>query len=225
MTRFFRYFHAVVFICFSSLMAAQNEMSKWYLGNFAALDFSTNPPTSLANGAMATWEGCSSIADSAGNLLFYTNGVKVWTKAHVLMANGNGLYGENTSSQSALIVKQPGNTTIYFVFTADGFGLRYSVIDMSLAAGMGSVTVKNLPVSAPSTERLCGTRHCNGTDIWVLSHETGSNTFCANLVTAAGVNTIAVLSPVGSNLFTPNNIGCMKVSPNGKKLGMALFAS
>lgn len=225
MFRFLKYFFIAVFLNFSSQATAQNQESKWYLGNFAALDFATNPPTSLANGAMTTWEGCSSMADSTGSLLFYTNGVKVWNKSHVLMANGTGLYGDNSSSQSALIVKQPGNTTIYFIFTTNGGGLNYSIVDMGLAAGMGSVTAKNLPVYSPSTERLCGTRHCNGTDIWVISHELGSDVFCANLVTAAGVNTTPVMSAAGTTLNIPNNIGCMKVSPNGKKLGTALFGS
>jgi gliding motility-associated-like protein len=225
MSPFLKYFHALVWMCLSNLTLAQNEVSKWYLGNYAALDFSTNPPTSLANGAMATWEGCSSIAGPAGNLLFYTNGVKVWNQSHLVMANGAGLYGDNSSSQSALIVKQPGSSTIYFVFTTDGFGLSYSVVDMSLAAGMGSVTIKNVPVNSSSTERLCGARHCNSTDVWIISHDNGSNEFLANLVTATGVNTTAIVSPVGSNLYGTNTIGCMKVSPNGKKLGTALFAS
>ncbi len=207
------------------LSSQTNEVTKWYFGNGAALDFSTNPPTSIANGSLSTWEGCSSIADASGNLLFYTNGVKVWNRWHLVMANGNGLAGENSSSQSALIVRQPGSSDIYFIFTTDGGfnGLCYSVVDMSLAAGMGSVTTKNIPLQLPSTERLCGTKHCNGQDIWVISHDHYSDAFRANLVTSSGVNTVAVISNVGTALYGTNKIGCMKVSPNGKKIGMALY--
>jgi gliding motility-associated-like protein len=221
MIRHFKYFSLIIFALLNGRTSSQNEAKKWYFGNNCALDFSTSPPTILAGSAISTWEGCSSIADGSGNLLFYTNGIDVWNKSHVLMANGTGLAGDNSSSQSALIVKQPGSATNYFIFTTDGRsnGLRYSMVDMNLAAGMGSVTVKNVLISPSSTERLCGTKHCNGTDVWVISHDIG-NVFRANLVTAAGVNTTGVLSSIGTHM---TGMGCMKVSPNGKKLGAANY--
>jgi gliding motility-associated-like protein len=223
MIRSLQYLCVLVVCCCGHIASSQSETWKWYFGNFAALDFSTQPPTNLANGAIATWEGCSSVADLSGNLLFYTNGITVWNKSHLVMANGAGLMGGNSSSQSALIVKQPGNANIYFIFTTDGGGngLRYSTVDISLATGMGSVTAKNLLINAPSTERLCGTKHCNGTDVWVISHDSYSANFRANLVTASGVNITPVLSNSGSGM---SSVGCMKVSPNGKKLGAAIYA-
>lgn len=223
MIRFLKYFLAVVFTGLGCVALSQNEVKKWYFGSNGALDFATNPPTSLANSAMAAWEGCSSVADASGNLLFYTNGLSVWNQSHAVMANGTGLLGDIGSAQGALIVKQPGNPSIYFIFTTDngGDGLRYSVVDMSLAAGMGAVTVKNTAIHAPSTERLCGVKHCNGTDTWVISNDLGSGAFRANLVTAAGVNTVAVISSAGPG--AGGNAGCMKVSPNGRKLAAAHY--
>lgn len=62
------------------------------------------------------------------------------------MANGTALQGNASSTQSGVIIKQPGNTNLDHVFTtaaqAAAAGLRYSVVDMNLAAGNGSVTVK-----------------------------------------------------------------------------------
>lgn len=225
MVYFLKYILAVIFAGFCCMAVSQNQTKRWYFGNYCSLDFATNPPTSQANGAMATWEGCSSVADALGNLLFYTNGVRVWNQSHALMPNGTGLLGENASSQSALIVKQPGSSPLYFIFTASYNGLNYSVVDMSLAAGTGSVTVKNTLLFASSSERLCGTMHCNGRDVWVMSHDMYANTFRAYLLTAAGISNAPVLSSAGSTLFGTNSIGCMKISPNGKKLGMALFST
>jgi hypothetical protein len=159
---------------------AQNETKKWCFGVKAGLDFTTNAALTFTT-AMTTSEGSSSIADSFGNLLFYTNGVSVWNKNHVLMANGNSLMGDISTTQSALIVKQPGSQTLYYIFTADNDGevngLRYSIVDMTLAAGLGSVTAKNIPLYTPTTEKLCGVRHCNGTDVWILSHKWNSDSF------------------------------------------------
>jgi hypothetical protein len=53
------------------------------------------------------------------------------------MANGSSLLGNYSAFQGSLIVKQPGNLDIYYLFTLDDVGgpdgLRYHVIDMSLA--------------------------------------------------------------------------------------------
>jgi hypothetical protein len=209
--------------CFNT--NGQNETTKWYFGKFAALDFSTNPPTSLNNSSMTTQEGCASIADpNTGNLLFYTDGITIWNKNHLPMANGTGLMGNFSTTQSAIIVKQPGNSNIYFVITVDlqgsSNGLRYSVVDMSLVTGTGSVTIKNTLLYAPSTEKVTGVRHCNGTDIWIVSHEFNTDNFRSYLLTSAGMSMTPVISQVGS-VHGVSGQGYMRVSSNGKKLACA----
>ncbi len=224
---------AVISVLVQAAVFAQNEGAKWYFHAAAGLDFMTSPPTNIVNSAMGAAtsfnEGTSSIADANGNLLFYTDGLTIWNKANNIMANGSGLLGHVSTSQAALIVKQPGNASIYFVFTQDEAvglvpdGLRYSTVDMSLAAGMGSVTVKNTLLFAANTEKLCGVRHCNGIDVWVLSHDYPGTGFRANLVTALGVNPVPVISSIGTNIALASNTqGCLKASPSGKKLGLGI---
>jgi gliding motility-associated-like protein len=207
---------------------SQNENTKWYFGTFAGLDFMTAPPTVLTNGAMSTTEGCASIADGAGNLLFYTDGSTVYNSSQVMMANGNALLGNGSAAQSCVIIKRPGNSTEYYIFTVQGLwgaaGLNYSIVDMALAGGQGSVTVKNTPLyAAACAEKITATRHCNGTDFWILIHEfSNTNNFRAYQLTSAGMNPTAVVSPIGNTIGPPSlfYLGCMKLSPNGRKLGM-----
>lgn len=210
-----------VLLFLSMQLLSQNEAAKWYFGNHCGLDFSTNPPSPLPSPSIVGGEGCAAISDAAGNALFYTEGENIWDQSHAVMANGSGLLGNQSSTQSALIVKQPGNSSIYFVFTqgANVSGLSYSVVDMSLAAGMGSVTVKNVPLYSPSCEKICGAVHCNGTDIWVLSHAPLTNVFYSHLVTAAGISAVPVSSAVGSNASN-YTVGALKISPNGRKVAM-----
>jgi len=52
---------------------AQGENDNWYFGNKAALNFSNTVPTVINNSAMNSLEGCGSISDSNGNLLFYAD--------------------------------------------------------------------------------------------------------------------------------------------------------
>ncbi|MCU0360809.1 MAG: T9SS type A sorting domain-containing protein [Bacteroidia bacterium] len=204
---------------------AQNENTKWYFGGYAALDFMTNPPTVLNNSSMLANEGCSSVADAAGNLLFYTDGATVWNKQHSTMANGTGLFGGTSNAQSVIIVKQPNNPNLYYVFT-NGGKLFYSIVDMSLAAGIGSVTTKNAPLDTVNCmEQLCATKHGNGSDYWIVIHEQSyfNNNFKAYLLTAVGVNTTATISSVGT-IYASLKIGCMKFSPTGQKLCIAVNA-
>jgi hypothetical protein len=214
------------FLFFTS--SSQNELTKWYFGDKAGLDFMTNPPTILTNSAMWTNYGVTSVSDAAGSILFYSKGDTVWNKNHQVMANGTGLYGfGNAGLQTCLTVKQPGNNNIYFIFTQRAVnpvpsttiaGVNYSIIDMNLAAGNGSVTVKNSPLyTGACHDGLSAVRHCNGNDVWVMCHEAYNNTFRAYSLSAAGVNTAAVLSVPGGIVSVVGGMH-MKFSSDGKKL-------
>ena len=97
----------LVFIINETLYS-QNEGNNWYFGNKAGLSFNTDPPTPLTNGQLSTGEGCAAVSDLNGNLLFYTDGIYVYNKMHNVMPNGSGLMGDPSSTQSAIIVPQPG---------------------------------------------------------------------------------------------------------------------
>ncbi|MBX3163152.1 MAG: T9SS type A sorting domain-containing protein [Bacteroidetes bacterium] len=214
------------FVAFVYCGQAQNENTKWYFGLHVGLDFMTNPPSIINNSAMHAGEGCSSIADTAGNTLFYTNGITVWNKQNNVMANGAGLLGDLSSTQSALIIKLPYSANLYYIFTAAAWGgttgISYSIVDMNLAAGMGSVTVKNAPLFKNyCTEQLTAVKHANGVDFWIMTHELVTNNFRAYLFSAVGISTVAVVSSAG----TPHNqyVGSMKCSPSGQKLASVLM--
>lgn len=218
-------------ICFSGLLYSQNEFSKWYFGYFAGLDFSTSPSVVMTTGSLNTVEGCATVCDNTGNLLFYTDGVIVRNSAHALMSNGTGLFGNSSSTQSAIIVKQPGNNNFYYIFTTPAFGsstgVCYSIVDISLAAGLGSVTVKNASLTSATCEKQVAVRHCNGRDVWIVTHDYNSNQFRSFLLTDAGINSAQVISAIGETIIgsTSAAIGHIKISPDGKKLAMATFTS
>ena len=138
----------------------QKEASNWYFGDRAGIRFNNDGTvTELTNGKLSTIEGCTTISDANGNLLFYTDGVTVWNRNHNAMPNGFGLFGDPSSTQSAIVVPQPNNPNLYYIFTVDtsvnqndpNYGFNYSVVDMTLNVGLGNVTTKNsnlLPVSS-----------------------------------------------------------------------------
>lgn len=209
----------------STNLIAQNQASNWVFGVRAGLNFNFGYPIPFNGALIDTPEGCSSISDRLGNLLFYSDGIDVWTRNHTIMQNGTGLLGDKSSTQSALIVPNPDNDDIFYIFTVDdrgrSGGLRYSEVDMTLDGGLGAVTGnKNILLANPTTEKITAIESSDGRSIWVISHRWMSNEYIAFLVSDTGVNTTPVVSAVGSmhDGDINNTIGYLKASPNREKI-------
>ena len=211
------------------LSFSQNEAAIWYFGSNAGLDFSGGTPVAITDGQITTSEGCSTISDQNGDLLFYTDGVHVWNKNHTYMENGTQLMGYWSATQSSLVVANPLNNGIFYIFTVDGMenylanGFRYSVVDLNQNNGLGAVTDKNILLFSPSCEKITAVKHANGSDIWVVAHKWESNDFYSYLVTSAGIEN-PVISSVGlqhtGNIR--NSIGYIKASVQGDRIALAI---
>lgn len=207
-------------------ITAQKQGNIWYFGRNAGVSFNSGAPVALTDGVINQSEGCASIADANGQLLFYTNGSQVWNRNHVVMPNGNGLRGQNISAQSAIVVPMPQSKDLYYVFTigdwtntAAGYGLNYSVVDMSRNNGLGDVTTRNGPLVENAREQVTAVHHSNCQDVWIITHEKGNtNRFHAFLLTAAGINPTPVTSAVGMTYNGGNRYGYLKASHDGKKI-------
>ncbi|MBC8754506.1 T9SS type B sorting domain-containing protein [Kordia sp. YSTF-M3] len=219
-----------IFLFFCTSLNAQRETANWFFGVNAGLDFNSGTPVILDNGQVNTLEGCSTISDANGALLFYTDGVTVWNRVHGIMSNGTDLIGSQTSTQSSIIIPNPGNPNIYYIFTTDvvdaysanpnqSNGFNYSIVDISLAGGLGAVTTKNINLLSSTSEKVSASLSSDG-NYWVVTHR--NNQFFSFKVTAAGVDTNPVTSNVLPNISDYRNIrGSMKISPNGRKLAIA----
>jgi hypothetical protein len=217
------------FFFFTSFVFSQQEASNWYFGQNAGIKFHPDGSvTALADGQLNTLEGCATLSDGNGNLMFYTDGTTVYNKNHQIMLNGTGLKGHNSSTQSATIIQKPGSTTLFYVFTTTAVamidGLQYSEIDISLDGGLGAVTAnKNILIYTPTCEKLSVVKHSNNTDFWIITHGWDNNTFYSYLISASGVSTNPVSTNTGSVVGGSNEFrsqGYMKISPDGTKLAL-----
>lgn len=223
----------------------QKEAYNWYFGQNAGISFNSGTATAVTDGKLTTFEGCSSISDANGNLLFYTDGRKVWNKNHVQMLNSfpTLLKGDPSSTQSGIIIPKPGSSTAYYIFTVDmqagmaliagdvdgtSNGMMYSEVDMTADSGRGAIVLlnKNLFITKPTTEGLTAVKDADGTGYWVVTHGVNNNSYMAYHITSSGVNTTPVISNSGPVVSaTPNYpnfgggaAGYMKISPNGEKI-------
>jgi gliding motility-associated-like protein len=212
---------------------AQREANIWYFGRYLGLDFNSGAPVPLNDGQLNTTEGVATISDANGSLLFYTEGTKIWNKVHQVMPNGTGLFGDLSSTQSAIIVPKIGDPARYYVITVDQLsgprGLNYSIVNMTLDNGKGDVELKNIHLQSNVTEKVTAVKHCNNRDIWIVAHGSVSDIYYSFLVSAAGINLTPVVSHAGVVLpgvvapssFDSSALGYLKASPNGKKIAAA----
>ncbi|PQJ77949.1 T9SS type B sorting domain-containing protein [Polaribacter porphyrae] len=238
-------FSLIIFLLFTLNIFSQKEANIWYFGENAGIDFNESPPRFLLNGQINTLEGCSSFSDSNGNLLFYSDGIKVFDRNHNLMTYTNGnraddLKGDPSSTQSGMIIPKPGSSTIYYLFTVDdgpsfnnnggitedGKGLNYYTIDMSLNNGNGQLIDENNDgvfftdlsngLHNDWTEKVAAVRGKECNTFWVVSAD--NTNFYSFKIDDSGVNLTPVPSPV--NNFVSGR-GYLKLSPDGSKLAIA----
>jgi hypothetical protein len=214
------------------------EYFNWHFGNHAAVTFKTPDlePISYPNSAMKTNEGCSSISDMDTNLLFYTDGVTVWNRYNNVMSNGLGLKGNISSTQSAMIIKKPGNENLYYIFNVGVAGehkddnFRYSIVDMNANSGAGEVIEKNIQIHNKMVdEKQTAIKHKNGEDYWLIAHEAKSDTFVIALLTKNGIESVKTqkIGPDYYKKFPEGSvfIGQMKSSIRGDRIAAVALSA
>lgn len=175
----------------------------------------------------------ANITNSAGDLLFSTNGAYVANAAGDTMLNGSGLSpGAYTAQfpdglflpQGVLILPKPDTPDKYYLFhctiddqpTLAGHYLYLTTVDMSLNGGDGAVVSKNQVIVEDvfNYGRLTAVRHANGRDWWVFCHKIDTDIFYRLLVTPAGI-TIDGTQAIGA--VRPADAGQVCFSPDGGK--------
>lgn len=234
---------------------AQEESSWWVFGDGAAVEFTPNPQNRssepfVANSGLDTDEGVGAISDEQGNLLFFTDGSTVWNRNGNIMPNGTGLFGNFSSTQSAIVVKAPETPNVYFIFTVGDFstGLAYSRIEMNLNGGLGDVVsgIKNVILIDSSAEKVAATIKTNSTNAYVMTFaesnataaSPGSGDFNALFawevrgIPGAGISFVfpnPVPQSSNSNLgwfpvtngASGSDNGMLRISPDGTKVAIA----
>jgi hypothetical protein len=176
----------------------------------------------------------ANITDSIGNLLFYTNGIKIIDHSDSVMHNGDSLNPSpiTTSFQSLglpivqndIILQKPGSSNLFYLFheTIDNGALEtyeiyYSVIDMNLNGGLGGVIQKNTIFLQDTLARgqVTACKHANGRDWWLIVPEYSHPAYYVFMVTP---DTIQLCSKqiIGNRTYE----GQAAFSPDGSHYGM-----
>jgi gliding motility-associated-like protein len=212
--------------------------NQWYFGEMAGLDFNiinglAPPPRAITDAnQMFSEEGCASISDSDGQLLFYTNGRTVWNRNHDVMpvldptAISTSLGGDSTASQGTLILPFMDDETMFYIFTAeevygDGqYDIKYAIVDMKKESANGAIILKDLVLAEDMAEKI--TASSFNVSSWLVTHGFGNNNFRTHLVSDRGIESV-IHTPIGEVLdaqFPEQASGSMKFN-----VGVTNFAN
>jgi hypothetical protein len=205
----------------STLLFGQKQDYVWPIGyqseglgraSGETINFNYTPPRvdSVLGGVSTVKVSAGICDDSTGNLLFYTNGVKVCNRAGELLLNSDNITDCDPIHgcdflQSSLVLPYPNHPNQYILFahTYTIFNIngrseymvipfKYSVIDMSVMQGRGSVIEKNTILINDSLMlgSITACRHANGRDWWVLINKHQSTLWYRVLVSPSGVRVV-----------------------------------
>ena len=216
---------AIILSIISMSAHSQHRDNIWMMGIYAAfipysnyyyMDFTNgNPDTVVQYRKMPMYITNASICDTAGNLLFYTNGEWIANADGDTLLNSQnfnpGYYTQYYSpvglgfSQAALFLPFSDTSRLYYVvsesaelfinkdsaYDAQPFYLTYSIIDASLDSGRGGVlpNAKNINIINDTLllGRITACKHANGRDWWVVVHKYYSDVYYKLLFTESGV--------------------------------------
>ena len=207
----------------------------WYFGDGAGIDFNEEdgldpPPRSITTRhGMNAPAGTSTISDANGDVLFYSNGSRVWNRENNVMPNGIEIGGDSTSTQAVIIVPFVDDETLYYLFTTkevygdNTFEVKYSIVDMKEDNGRGDVVIKDVVLFTRSTEKIVAFDGGGGS--WLLAHEYGNNTFRTYPITGAGIGAPILSSAGAVHSFNDPLSGQagMKFSADGQRIAVALI--
>ena len=229
--------------------AGQKNDYLWPLGldhNFSAyrffLDFHTDPPSMLLRGdSMSTGNFSSAYSSGQGDIIAYSNGLKILNKNGELIENAFGLnptltQGQTEGSygghQSGFFIENPVNPDfLYFVHLdngyhpANGWPYRYigrnlmvTTLDINANGGAGKAVAKNEILLSGEFMVPAAVRHGNGRDWWILMSDADENRHYRFLLTPEGfVGPDTQYIGTKPNPIGKNNSGAgNSFSPNGR---------
>lgn len=221
--------------------SGQYEQHVWAFGSGAGLDFNTSIPVPVASNLFPGLEGCASICDAGGRLLFYSNGYWVWDGDHYLMpqltAGVGGYTGPSSggpgypplmtwtgeeATQAAAICGMPAHPGKYYLFSLNSIGrLFYTQIDMSLHGGKGDIVPgkKGIYLDGGLAEKMTVVKGCN--NIWLIVRSLTVNAYKAYEINDTGIVPVPVLSYTGLLPSSSYRCGVIKFSPDGTKMAAA----
>ncbi len=233
---FFGFFGLIASLLFSCAAYAQKFDNVWFIGSHGAaavfrFDNGVMQLDTMRN--IPFWGTNSSMCDSFGNLLFYTNGLKIYNRQYQLMENGDSLnpgymadhsiangigYG---AAETSIAIPHPNQENKYYLFHTSEPApppldspfiqhaefLRYTLVDINANNGQGRVEQKNQILLTLSDSvgygQLEAVKHANGRDWWLIQHKAFTNVYYIFLIQGDSIRLVREQRLGNIHFFSP----------------------
>lgn len=230
-------FLCFVFVIFNTPALSQSRNSVYLLGYNAKarMDFTSNSYLISPDSRLIPFlDTQGNISDDNGNILMSSNGVYIADASGDTMLNGYGINpgwavnnnpGGLPQPYANLFLPMPGDSNKYILFhqaadIATGFAcpyIYYSIVDISLNAGLGEVISKNnIALSGTFGWGFAACKHGNGRDWWITAMPNLATGIYKFLLTPNGVQYIGLQNFTIQN-FAWGYTGQPSFSPDGSK--------
>lgn len=210
-------------------LQSQNESNTWVFANNSGLNFNTSSVTALNTSPIMYAFSTACYCDAEGDLLLYSDGMKIWNGRNEIISGGEALDGDIGCTQSSLIVPDPSRKDSYYVFAVDKLygnavldkGLSYNRVNMSKNGGKGNVEEVNVRLLEKTPEKITAVRHANGIDYWVITHTWETNSFYVYPITQEDglhADNPKIINVGSSHSSQFSKQGYLKVSQDGQYL-------
>jgi len=202
----------------------------WMFGKHAGIDFNSGAPISISNSGIDTWEGCATVCDDQGKLLFYTDGKKIFDRRGNRMPSSANIVPFETQSttQGALIVPVIGSTHLYYVFSLENFEpqfnvnstgkLAYSIVDMNMNEGLSDLLSgkTGIPMGDGFAEKMIAIPG-DKNNVWLVLQRRDSTMFWVYNITESGISGPVISGSQDHQPIKDENVpGVIKASPDGR---------
>lgn len=214
-----------------------NTDSNWFFGMRSALSFQTGTPLRATitnnNSSHSFTESAAVQSSTSGQLLFYTNGIDLFSAQQQIINQGNPMMGDRSSQSGVLIVPDPGNANQYYIFTRDSKqstlfnGFRSSKVLMNGATP--TLVVTNTPITVPAGsstgtdgavlggEGITAVQTCSGYWIITVIRKPTGYSVAVYLLNASGL-TFNSEFPIANQSNANYNASSVQMSPDGNRL-------
>ena len=196
---------------YSQFIFSQKENNNWMIQENLGISFNTDPVTILSESAIGiSVEGKTTVSNSNGELLFYSDGEKVWNRQHEVCSTCDNLNGNRSTAQGVYVITVPNFESLYYIITLDHNAsqgnLWYSTFDLNQNSGLGSIVSKNVFIGTRYTERMAVIRGYCGV-VWIVVHHRDNAEFHSYKIHSVGINLQPAISNVGMSYAAGNGNG------------------
>ncbi|MCF8461508.1 MAG: SMP-30/gluconolactonase/LRE family protein [Flavobacteriales bacterium] len=184
------------------------------------LTFETTGPTVENASCRIGVEGTSTANSINGELLAYGIRDGVFDRFNDTIPSSQDIEINSSAVQAFLMLPKPDqNEFVGYTITTDGpvtsLQWKYSELNLSGSPSVGSA---NIELANDVLESMASVHHCNGKELWVVTHGIDNASFYFSLLDSLGNVNEPIIQSIGSVFRMVQ--GSIKFSADGKKLAI-----